>query len=64
MDILLARHVPDDAKGTGLFTGDALHAFAVPRDEGDDALPGASSSRTNASPRPDVPPVIATRSPC
>ena len=36
MDILLARDVPDDADGTGPFAGDALHAFAVPRDEGDE----------------------------
>jgi hypothetical protein len=39
MDILLARYVPDDAKGTRLLARDALHGVAVPRDEGDDRTP-------------------------
>jgi hypothetical protein len=59
--VVLLRDVADDAVAAGDLARDASDAAGVAGDEGD-ASPRAANASTRARPRPDVPPVTATRS--
>jgi hypothetical protein len=59
--VFLPGDVADDAVAAAKRFGDAAHARRVAGDEGDRS-PRATKASTSARPRPEVPPVTATRS--